>query len=49
MLAPLFKWCQFCFELDALMIVEMNVLTYEEARLLIGLKFYSVNAFCFET
>ena len=30
------------------MIVEMNVFTYEEASLLIGLKFSSVNTLCFE-
>jgi len=34
--------------LDALVVVEMDVFTYEEARLLIGLKFYSVNTLCFE-
>ena len=29
-------------------VVEMDVFAYEEARLLIGLKFCSVNALCFE-
>ena len=47
-LTSLFEWCQFCFKLDALMIVEMYVLTYEEASLLIGLKFYAVDTFGFE-
>ena len=30
------------------MIVKMDVLAYEEARLLIGLKFDAIDAFCFE-
>ena len=30
------------------MIVEADVLTYEEASLLIGLKFDTVNTLCFE-
>lgn len=30
------------------MIVEVNVLIYEKASFLIGLKFDAINAFCFE-
>ena len=31
-----FEWCQFCFELDTFVVVEVDVFIYEEARLLIG-------------
>lgn len=47
-LASLFEWSQFCFKLYPFVVVEMDVLTYEEARLLIGLEFRLVNALGFE-
>ena len=46
-LTSLFERCQFCFKLDALMVVEMDVFTYEEASLLMGLKFRTVNTLGF--
>ena len=48
MLTSFFKRSQFCFGLDAFIVVETNVLTYEEARLLIGFQFYTVEALGFE-
>ena len=47
-LAPKFHRRQFCFELDTLIVVEVDVITYEEARLLIGARFRPINAFCFQ-
>ena len=47
-LTSLFQGSQFCFKLYSFMVIEMDVFAYEEASLLIGLKFYSVNAFSFE-
>ena len=47
-LTSLFKRSQFCFKLYSFIVVEMDVFTYEEARLLIGLKFCALNALCFE-
>ena len=47
-LTSFFERSQFCFKLYALVIVEMDVLTYEEASLLIGLEFHAVNALCFK-
>lgn len=43
-LISLFQWCQFCFELNTSMVVEVEVFTYEEASLLIGAKFSSADA-----
>jgi hypothetical protein len=48
MLTSLFKGSQFCFKLDALMIVEMIVLAYKEASLLIYPKFHTVDTLCFQ-
>lgn len=47
-LTSFFNRSQFCFKLNPLVVVEMDVLTYEEASLLIGLEFSSINTFCFE-
>ena len=42
-----FKGSQFCFKLDTLVIVEVDVLTYEEASLRIGLNLNTVDTLCF--
>lgn len=47
-LTSFFNRSQFCFKLNPLVVVEMDVLTYEEASLLIGLEFSSINTLCFE-
>lgn len=47
-LTSLFEWCQFCFELNTFIVVEVDVFTYEEARLLIGFEFGSVDTFGFK-
>ena len=47
-LTSLFERCQFCFELNAFIVVELNVCTYEEARLLIGADFRAVDTFGFK-
>ena len=47
-LAPIFHRCQFCFELDTLVVVEMDVFTYEEARLLIGARLCTINTLSFQ-
>ena len=47
-LTSFFKRSQFCFKLDAMMIVKVNILIYEEASLLIGLKLCAINALGFE-
>ena len=47
-LTSYFKRSQFCFELDTLTVVEIDVFIYEEASLLIGLKIGAINALCFE-
>ncbi len=47
-LTSLLKRCQFCFKLDTLVIVKVDVFIYEEASLLIGLKLNAVNALGFE-
>ena len=43
-----FKGSQFCFKLDTFVIVKVDVFTYEEARLLIGGDFLTVNALSFK-
>ena len=40
--------CQFCFKLDAFIIVEVNVLIKEEASLLLGRRFVVVKPLGFE-
>ena len=47
-IASLFKWCQFCFELNTFIVVELDVGTYEEARLLIGADFGAVDTLGFK-
>ena len=47
-LTSLFERCQFCFELNTFVIVELYIRTYEEARLLIGANFGAVDTFGFE-
>ena len=44
----LFEWSQFCFELNTLIIVEVYVRSYEEARLLIAAYFGAVDTLGFE-
>ena len=47
-LTSFFKRSQFCFKLDTLVVVEINVLTYEEASLLICLQFHPIDALRFQ-
>ena len=47
-LASVFHRCQFCFELDTLEVVKVNIFTYEEARLLIGARPRPVDTLCFQ-
>lgn len=47
-LAPQFEWRQFCFRLDALMIVEENIIVNERSGLRESLNFGPVDALCFE-
>ena len=47
-LTSFFIRCQFCFQLNALVIVEVNVLIKEEARLLLGGRFVVVKPLGFE-
>ena len=47
-LTSFFKRSQFCFGLNAFVVVETYVFTYEEASLLIGAEFYAVDALGFE-
>ena len=46
-LASVFHRCQFCFELDALVVVEVDVFTYEQACLLIGTRPRRIDTLCF--
>ena len=41
-------WCQFCFELNTIVVVELHVCIYEEVSLLIGADFDVVNTLSFE-
>lgn len=43
-----FERGQFCFKLNTLVVVKVDVFTYEKANLLIGAEFDAVNARCFE-
>ena len=47
-LTSLFEGSQFCFKLNTLMIVEIDVSVDEKTSFIKSLKFYTVNAFCFE-
>ena len=47
-LISFFKRSQFCFCLNTVIIVEVDVFGYDEASLIISGKFNSVNAFRFE-
>ena len=47
-LAPQFQRCQFCFCLDALVIVEEDVVIDERASILKGWNLHTVDAFCFK-
>lgn len=47
-LISFFKRSQFCFRLNTVIVVVEDVFGYEEAGLLIGGEFDSVNAFSFE-
>lgn len=47
-LISLFKRSQFCFCLNTVIIVEVDVFGYDEASLLISGKFYSVDTLDFE-
>ena len=47
-LISFFKRSQFCFSLNTIIVVEVNVFCYDEASLIIAGKFYSVDTFCFE-
>ena len=47
-LISFFKRSQFCFSLNTVIVVEVNVFGYDEASLIISGKLNSVNAFRFE-
>ncbi len=47
-LTSFFDRSQFCFNLNPLVVVEVNVFSYEETCILIGLELRFVNALCFE-
>ena len=47
-LASFFKWSQFCICLDTLVVVEVDVLPYEEASLLKSFQFHPMNTLSFE-
>ena len=47
-LAPQLQRCQFCFGLNALMVIEEDVVANERASVLKGGNLLSVDAFCFE-
>ena len=47
-LISFFKRSQFCFSLDTVVVVEVDVFRYDEASLIISGKFNSVDTFGFE-
>ena len=47
-LAPQLSRCQFCFSLNALVVVEENIVVNKRASFFKGSNFLPVDAFCFE-